>query len=454
MEGSIMPGVVEKKDMKKKTGSVEGTTAAQVRADFAAKTPEEKGALGHIVAPPEGEPTFALGTPGGAELPIAPIAAEGTTDTTTNEDIVEETIDGDKIPVLNVAGTVKPFELPASEPSIAALYRYLNPEPKQRTPEEQEKYERQRKASSIILGVVDAVNGLSNLGATIYGAPSRNDTPIVSKWREALDAAENARQQRIDTWREGLLKSSLEDFKRSRTLADAKAAEERSAREYDRRTAQELKNSKELSAYKADLDKNAREHAAGLAATQEGNRHANEMAEIAARNAGSGASGTKPRKEQFSATINGTTVDVYLRSAEDVHPLYKILAKEVESNSPKGSSELKELEELVKALSGETVDASIAATKKKDFIRDYFAEYYPKIKNKPEYEHLNVEFRNNKGELITFVDSPASPQTYGDVEAHLRGSSTPQDGLLNQNLGDRPTTSNNNEVITLSFVNI
>lgn len=446
-----MPGVVEKKDMKKKMGSVEGTTAAQVRANTL-EQPDNLVGKERGVAPELTESTKP-DTPNdlvGKERGTVPVAPEGEPAEPAALGAVEETVG---TPAISVAPSVKPFELPASEPSIAALYRYLNPEPKQRTPEEQEKYERQRKASSIILGVVDAVNGLSNLGATIYGAPSRNDTPIVSKWREALDAAENARQQRIDTWREGLLKSSLEDFKRSRTLADAKAAEERSAREYDRRAAKELENSKELRAYDADLDKNAREHAAGLAATQEGNRHTNEMAEIAARNAGSGASGTKPRKEEFSATINGTTVDVYLRSAEDVHSLYNILSEEVGSNSSKGSSELKELEELVKALSGETVDASIAATKKKDFIRKYFAEYYPKIKNKPQYKHLNVEFRNNKGELITFVDSPASPQTYGDVEAELRGSSTPNDGLLNQNLGDRSTTSNNNKVITLSFVN-
>lgn len=393
---------------------VTGKNAAQIKSEWDAKSPKEKGELGHIIPPVGDAPA-----PTGVEPP-----------TKTYSD------------------------------SLAAIFEALNPKPKERTPEEQAKYERQRRASGVVMGISDALNGLFNLGATLAGAPPQSPTPMAGKWLETLDAAEKQRRERLDSWRAEHHKYALEDYKYNRQREAERDAEKRKADEFDRQSKVQHENQKELLDYKAGLDESARDHAAEIAAEQEQTKHDNTIKEIEARGKASSSAGkdssapdSKPRKETFVATINDTPVDVGLRSAEDVHTLYSILAEEVKSNSSKGSSELKELEELVKALSGETVDSSIAATKKKDFIRNHFAEYYPKIKNKPQFKHLDVEFRNNKGELITFVDSPASPQTYGDVEAQLRGSSTPDGGLLNQNLGDRSTTSNNNEVITLSFVN-
>lgn len=357
---------------------VTGKNYTQIKSEWDAKSPKEKGELGHIIPPGGAAPA-----PTGVEPP-----------TKTYSD------------------------------SLAAIFEALNPKPKERTPEEQAKYERQRRASGVVMGISDALNGLFNLGATLAGAPPQSPTPMAGKWLDTLDAAEKQRRERLDSWRAEHHKYALEDYKYNRQREAERDAEGRKAAEFDRQSKVQHENQKELLGYKADLDESARNHAAEIAATQEQTRHDNTIKEIEARGKASSSAGkdssapdSKPRKETFTATINGTPVDVGLRSAEDVHSLYGILAPLIESE--RNSSELNELEALKRALAGESADSSLASSKKKEFIRKYFAKYYPKIKNTPLYKHLDVEFRDSKTNLVSFVDS--APQAKPSNNSNTRG---------------------------------
>ena len=440
----------EKKDMTKKVGSVavsvpdaplsSGTTAAQANEEFAAMTQEERDSLGAIEVPgasvsPITAPTFTF-TPAPAS-DDAPLSS-GTTAAQANEEFaamtqeerdslgaiedpnapgavvgsgaVELTAGEPTIPQPNVAGKVAPFQPQvAPETSLAQIYKMFNPEPKQRTAEEQERYERQRRASGIILGISDAISGLSNLGATIAGAPSRTITPIAGKWAEILDSAEKERQQKASVWREGFMKYAIEDFKRSQKLSDIAAEEKRKATEFDRQQRISTQNAKEIAKYKADLDKSARDHQAGITSEQKAKEHEYnmEIAQIRANNAAEKREDSaESKRPYFTTTVRGSDVDVTLRKNEDYHRLYDLLKPYADADSgvdPQLSEVLKEIAAFETGKK-EDPDGTRSLRVKQNFVRKYFGKYYDKIKNSDSFKHLNVVFKDGAGNAVTFSD--------------------------------------------------
>lgn len=312
-------------------------------------------------------------------------------------------------------------EQPEMASPLAELYKMFNPEPKQRAPEEQEKFEKSRRASSIILGVADAINGLSNLGATVAGAPSREVVSIAGKWSEAITAAEEKRKKAQETWQQGLMRYAYEDIKNARDLAQRKA---------DRET--QLKDNKELAKYRAELDKSAREHAAGIKAEQdeaanaEWDRRAevqqeNELEQIEARGkqsqieagirAAASASNADAKKPTFAATILGTPVDVALRKESDYSALFDLIKAEAErSGDAESKSALAALNLELENAAGDKIKS---AAHKKGYVMENFAKYYDKIKGNPMYKHLSVEFRDGAGNPVEF--KPAEPEKPRDL---------------------------------------
>lgn len=293
------------------------------------------------------------------------------------------------------------------------LYDKLTPKPKERTPEEQAKFERQRKASAIILSIADAINGISNLGATVAGAPSKEIQSITGKWNEVLEASEKERQGKIDTWYANRHKAAVEDFKYNRDLKQRKADKDADNAEYDRRAKAKAEqdaadrraaheNQKELLKIKGEMEKSAEERANNEWTRREGIRHANEVKEIKTRAKSAAEYPKNPKdthKEYFSANVNGTPVDVYLRDNEDYNRLYDILEKTMNA----GSAEDKDVVSKLKAeLNGQDRDTTFA--KKRDFVRANFAKYYDKLKNNPDFIHLSTQFRDNKGKVLEFKE--------------------------------------------------
>lgn len=473
--------------MTKKVGSVatppaadahlSGKTAKQIKEEFTAKTQEERDKLGAVEAP--GASVSSISSPvftpavASSDAPLSGRTAdlekadwgvmsqeerdslgaiEGP-DTSANaaEAGAVETAEGEpKIPHPNVAGKVAPFQPQAPETSLAQIYKMLNPEPKQRTAEEQEEYERQRRASGIILGISDAINGLSNLGATIAGAPSRTITPIAGKWAEVLGTAEKERQQKASVWREGLMKYALEDFKRQQKLSDIAAEEKRKATEFDRQQTVATRNAKEIAAYKADLDKSAREHQAGITAEQKKTEHGynKEIAQIRANNANAKKEGdAESKRPYFTTTVGGADVDVTLRKNEDYHRLYDLLKPYADADSgvdTQLSAILKELE-AYEAGKKDDPDGTRSLAVKQNFVRKYFSKYYNKIKDTDSFKHLDIVFKDGAGNAVTFSgEEKVAPKTreveYKDPLAHL--DEEPTQSLWSPNYGSSgPTTA-------------
>ena len=310
-----------------------------------------------------------------------------------------------------VKNTPSPIDL--VDNPMTWLYDKLTPKPKERTPEEQAKFERQRKASAIILSLADAINGISNLGATVAGAPSKEIQSITGKWNEVLEASEKERQGKIDTWYANRHKAVMEDFKYNRDLAQKKADKEADNAEYDRRAKAKAEqdaadrraaheNQKELLKIKGEMEKSAEERANNEWTRREGIRHANEVKEIETRAKSAAENPKNPKdthKEYFSANVNGTPVDVYLRDNEDYNRLYDILEKTMNA----GSAEDKDaVSKLLADLNGQDRDTTFA--KKRDFVRANFAKYYDKLKNNPDFIHLSTQFRDNKGNVLEFKE--------------------------------------------------
>lgn len=306
-------------------------------------------------------------------------------------------------PLVDEDDLAKEKEIPDSP--LAALYKQLNPEPKQRTPEEEAEYQRQRKATNIIMGISDAINGLSNLGATMAGAPSRNIDSLMGKWNEALNAAEQERQKKSAIWREGYLKAALEDYKNAQALA--KEQRERGYKKEDQ--AEALRQQKELKRLGAELDKSAREHAASIKAKQDEAAHGYKMAEIKEsgkqqkeeaeiRAAASAANAAD--KLSFATTIANTPVDVVVRRESDYTAIYDLIKPLVEAQG--SAAEKAELANLSKLLSADAGDKVKSAAHKKGFVMENFAKYYDKIKDNPLYKHLKVQFQDNEGNAVEF----------------------------------------------------
>lgn len=315
-------------------------------------------------------------------------------------------------PMVDENNLAKKNEIPDSP--LVALYKQLNPEPKQRTPEEEAEYQRQRKATNIIMGISDAINGLSNLGATMAGAPSRNIDSLTGKWSEALNAAEQERQKKSAIWREGYLKAALEDYKNAQALA--KEQRERGYKKEDDAAA--LANSKALKHYDAELNKSAREHDAKIKAEQAKTAHGYKMAEIkesgkqqkeeaeirAAASAANAAGKADGQRPTFVATVNGNAVDVVLREESDYSTLYNLISDYIAN---KGSAaEQTELSTLAQTLSKLEGDEVKSASYKKNFVLQNFSKYYDKIKNSKEYKLISPVFKDGSGNVVEFRIKP------------------------------------------------
>ena len=405
-----------------------GKTADQIKKEFAAKTQEESTAKTQ-------EERDDLGVVG---EPITPMGGGIEPDTSIIKGQSEI-----KIPQLNVAGKVAPFQPQIPETSLAQIYKIFNPEPKRRTTEEQEAYERQRRASGIILGISDAINGLSNLGATIVGAPSRAITPIAGKWAEVLNTAEKERQQKSLVWREGLMKYAIEDFKRHQKLSDIAAEEKRKAAEFDRQQTIATRNAKEIATYKADLDKSAREHQAGITAEQKKTEHGynKEIAQIRVDNANAKKEdNAESKRPYFTTTVGGSDVDVTLRKNEDYHRLYDLIKPYADADSgvdTQLSAILKELEAFDTGRK-EDPDGTRSLAAKQNFVRKYFSKYYDKIKNTDSFKHLNIVFKDGAGNTVTFSSAKEEKPKTAEYEskdplAHL--NEEPSQGFWTPNYG-------------------
>lgn len=329
-------------------------------------------------------------------------------------------------PLVDEDDLAKENEVPDSP--LAALYKQLNPEPKQRTPEEEAEYQRQRKATNIIMGISDAINGLSNLGATMAGAPSRNIDSLTGKWNEALNAAEQERQKKSAIWREGYLKAALEDYKNAQALA--KEQRERGYKKEDQ--AEALRQQKELKRLGAELDKSAREHAAGIRSEQTKVEHENSIklaqergkqdrltagvrASVSASNAADKADNKKP---SFATTIANTPVDVVVRKESDYSALFDLIKSEVEkSNDDGGKASLNALNLILEKDAGDKVKS---AAHKKGYVMENFAKYYDKIKDNPMYKHLSVELRDGAGNAVEF--KPAEQKPAPDITERINAT--------------------------------
>lgn len=168
---------------------------------------------------------------------------------------------------------------------MAQLYEMLMPNPK-RTAEEEARLKRQKEATSLILGIADAINGLSNLGATIGGAPSRQVVPMSGKYQDAVQAAEEKYRAKVDDYNRGRYGAFLQDYQANKRAKDAVENQKAQLRinnylnglkwgEVQRDAADAARRDAALAAQKAYLQD----------AINKG-KHQYEMDKIAARNAG------------------------------------------------------------------------------------------------------------------------------------------------------------------------
>lgn len=168
---------------------------------------------------------------------------------------------------------------------MAQLYEMLMPNPK-RTAEEEARLKRQKEATSLILGIADAINGLSNLGATIGGAPSRQVVPMSGKYQDAVQAAEEKYRAKVDDYNRGRYGAFLQDYQANKRAKDAVENQKAQLRinnylnglkwgEVQRDAADAARRDAALAAQKAYLQDDINRK-----------KHQYEMDEIEARNAG------------------------------------------------------------------------------------------------------------------------------------------------------------------------
>ena len=321
---------------------------------------------------------------------------------------------------LSVGTTLATEQKPKKETSLAEIYAMFNPKPKERTEAEQAEYERQRRATNIIMGISDAINGLSNLGATIYGAPSREVVSTAGKWAEALDEVEAERQKRIGIWRDGYMKAHIEDFKRKQQLAD-KAADNA---EWERRNAAQHANDKALVKLRAEMDANAKAAADKVAAEKAATQHGYEMEQIKERGkqdrmtanvratikAEEADAKSENKRPYFTAIIAGTPVDAYLRNKKDYSAIYDLLKPVIEKSQ---DDEARKALAAVVKMNEEGQDDIKSASYMKNFVTKYFGKYYDQIKDDAVFKHLKVEFRDSDGNVVEF--KPQGPEGERDL---------------------------------------
>ena len=418
-----MAAVKEKKDMTKKVGSTssdspievdERATIKEEVSNMAPTNSQRTGAQGGLASQVSNTPNVSVAPPvedTGVEK------AEGM----PQEPLASQVSNTPNLSPLSVDTTLATEQMPKKETSLAEIYAMFNPKPKERTEAEQAEYERQRRATNIIMGISDAINGLSNLGATIYGAPSREVVSTAGKWAEALDEVEAERQKRIGIWRDGYMKAHIEDFKRKQQLAD-KAADNA---EWERRNAAQHANDKALVKLRAEMDANAKAAADKVAAVKAATQHGYEREQIKERGkqdrmtanvratikAEEADAKSENKRPYFTANIAGTPVDAYLRNKKDYSAIYELLKPAIEkSQDAEASAALSELQALLK--NSQTDDVK-AASYMENFVTKYFGKYYDHIKDDAVFKHLKVEFRDSDGNVVEF--KPQEPEGERDL---------------------------------------
>lgn len=403
--------------MTKKVGSVatppvvDTPKVAESAPEVVANEPEEA----EFSSSMEAETTYVA--PEGAQLPESEITPTTPIEDTAgvaeeaseNEPEVGEVVEPDTTLGEGTATTADTTTTVADENSMTWLYDKLTPKPKERTPEEQAKFERQRRASAIILSIADAINGISNLGATVAGAPSKEIQSITGKWNEVLEASEKERQGKLDTWYANRHKAVMEDFRYNRDLAQKKADKEADNAEYDRRQAVEhankmesmskqFENQKEMAKIEGQMRAEAAKAKADADAKLAKDEHNYKMQQIAASKGGSDKGGDNSHKKYFVTSVNDTPVDVYLRNDEDFNKLFDIV-KAASTSSEEGKKEYTNF-----PWSLDSTKENPTFNDKRDFVRANFAKYYDKIKNDPLFIHLSTQFRDNKGNVLEFKE--------------------------------------------------
>lgn len=314
--------------------------------------------------------------------------------------------------------------------SMAELFEMFNPNP-ERSKEEQETFEKNRRSSAIILSIADAINGLSNLGATVAGAPSREITSLTGKWAEALNASEEKRQQKVDNWYANRLKFQLKDFENAQAEAKAKAKEKRDNDEWDRRQgvqhknqmdtmAQQFENQKEMAKIDAQMRKDAAKAKAEADEKQAKIEHDYKMKEIAASKGGNGGGSGNTKPKYFVSSVEGTPVDVYLRNDTDYPALFTILANQIKADND-NAQERDRMHPKSKRtydyeLAEELKEAEKSVAKQKDIVNKYFGKYYFRIKDLPGFKHLDIQLKDSDGNVI-------KPERKSEVSGNLTPTS-------------------------------
>lgn len=414
-----MPNLMEWAEKSGAVDLVHNANAAATEAEFSSSMEEGT----PYVAPegaqlPESEimPTTSVDESAG----VAEDALDASDDEGANQlhnQVLNTPNEADIVTKPNVEDVKLPESTEPAPTSMATLFEMFNPNP-ERSEEEQETFEKNRRSSAIILSIADAINGLSNLGATVAGAPSREITSLTGKWAEVLNASEEKRQQKVDNWYSDRLKFTLKDYENAQAEAKAKAKEKRDNDEWDRRQGVQHKNQKELLAERDKMEKAKEERDNTEWTRREGIRHTNEVKEINARTK---AAAENPKStedthtEYFSANVNGTPVDVYLRDNEDYNRLYDILEKTMNEGGAEDKAALSDFE---KKMREGTRDKDTTFAKKRDFVRANFAKYYGKIKNNPDFIHLSTQFRDNKGNVIVFNEKREAASAF-DINSNI-----------------------------------